>query len=42
MWHLVQHDYLPIVVTCDDWNACIDLLEAADDGNLEPLTAFTA
>ncbi len=41
-WHLVQHDYLPIVVTRDDRNDYIDALEAGDDGDLNPLIAFTA
>ena len=41
-WHLVQHGYLPIVVTRDDRNDYIDALEAADDGHLGPLVAFTA
>ena len=41
-WHLVQHDYLPIVITRDDRNGYIDALEAADDGNLDPLVEFTA
>ena len=41
-WHLVQHDYLPIVVTRHDRNDYIDYLEAADDGDLTPLVAFTA
>ena len=41
-WHLVQHDYLPMVVTRDDRNDYIDALEAADDGDLGPLVTFTA
>ena len=41
-WHLVQHDYLPIVVTRDDRSDYFDSLEAADDGNLTPLAAFTS
>ena len=41
-WHLVQHNYLPIVVTRHDRNDYIDALEAADDGGLRPLVAFTA
>ena len=41
-WHLVQHDYPPIVVTRDDRNDYIDALEAADDGDLTPLVEFTA
>ena len=38
-WHLVQHDYLPIVVARNDY---IDALQAADDGELGPLVVFTA
>ena len=41
-WHLVQHDHLPIVVTRDDRSDYIDALEAADDGDLTPLVAFTS
>ena len=41
-WHLVQYGYLPIVVTRHDRNDYIDVLEAADDGDLAPLVAFTA
>ena len=41
-WHLVQHNYLPIVVTRDDRNDYIDSLEAADDGDLSTLVEFTA
>ena len=41
-WHLVQHDHLPIVVTRHDRDDYIDALEAADDGNLDPLVEFTA
>ena len=41
-WHLVQHGYLPIVVIRDDRNSYIDALEAADDGDIEQLVAFTA
>ena len=41
-WRLVQHDHLPIVVTRDDRSDYIDALEAADDGDLTPLVAFTA
>ena len=41
-WHLVQHDYQPIVVTKDDRNDYIHALEAAYGGNLEPVTEFTA
>ena len=41
-WHLVQHDYLPTVVTRDDRNDYIDALEAADDDDIEPLVEFTA
>ena len=41
-WHLVQHDYLPMVVTRDDRNDYIDALEAADDGDPGPLVTFTA
>jgi hypothetical protein len=33
---------LPIVVTRDDRNDYIDALEVADDGDLNPLVAFTA
>jgi len=33
---------LPIVVTRDERNDYIDALEAADDGDLEPLVKFTA
>ena len=41
-WHLIQHDYLPIVVTRDDRDDYIDALEAADNGELESLVEFTA
>ena len=41
-WHLVQHQYPPIVVSRDDRNDYIDALEAADDGHLGPLVEFTA
>ena len=41
-WHLVEHDYLPIVVTRHDRNDYIDALEVADDGDLQPLVDFTA
>ena len=41
-WHLVQHDYLPIVVTRDDRNNYIDTLEAADSGDLDPVVIFAA
>ena len=40
--HLVQHDYLPIVVTRDERNDYIDALEAADDGDLNPLVKFAS
>lgn len=40
-WHLVQHDHPPVVVTCYDRNDYIDALEAADDGDLDPMVAFT-
>ena len=39
--HLVQHDYLPMVVTRHNRNDYIDALEAADDGDLTPLTDLT-
>ena len=42
IWCLVQHDYLPIVVTRDDRSEYIEALEAADDGDLNPLLEFTA
>ncbi len=41
-WRLVQHQYLPIVVTRDDRNDYIDALEAAADGDLGPSVTFTA
>ena len=41
-WHLAQHDHLLIVITRHDRNDYIDALEAADDGNLDPLVEFTA
>ena len=41
-WLLIEHDHLPIVVTRHDRNDYIDALEAADHGDLDPLTAFTA
>ena len=41
-WHLVQHDYLPILVTRDDRNNYIDTLEAADSGDLDPVVIFAA
>ena len=41
-WHLVQHDHPPIVVTRHDRNYYIDALEAADDGDLDPLVEFTS
>ena len=41
-WHLVQHDYLPIVVARHDRNDYIDALQAVDDGELGPLVVFTA
>lgn len=41
-WHLIQHDYLPIIVNRYDRKDSIDALEAADDGILEPLSEFTA
>ena len=41
-WHLVQHGYLPIVVTHHDRNSYIDSLEVADDGDLIPLVNLTA
>ena len=40
--HLVQQDYLPIVVTRDDRNDYIDALEADDDGEPTPLVEFTS
>jgi len=40
-WHLVQHRYLPIVVTRHERNDYIDALETADDGDLVPLVTFT-
>ena len=40
-WHLVQHNYLPMVVTRHNRNDYIDALEAADDGDLTPLTDLT-
>ena len=40
MWHLVQHDYLPIVVTRNDRNDYIAALDAADEGDLSPLVDF--
>ena len=41
-WHLVQHNYLPMVVTRHNRNDYIDALESADDGDLVPLVEFTA
>lgn len=41
-WHLIQHGYLPIVVTRHDRNNYINALEAADDGDLGPLVRLTA
>ena len=41
-WHLLQHNYLPIIVTRYDRDDYIDALEAADDDGLRPLVAFTA
>ena len=41
-WHLVQDDYLPIVVNRHDRRDYIDALEAADDGDPTPLVQFTA
>ena len=41
-WHLVQHEYLPIVVTRDDRGDYIDALDAADDGDMTQLVAFTS
>ena len=40
-WHLIEHDYLPIVVTRHNRNDYIDALEAADDDDLTPLTDLT-
>ena len=36
-WHLIQQDYLPVVVSRDDRKPYIDALEYADAGNLKPL-----
>ena len=41
-WHLVQHNYLPMVVTRHNRNEYIDALESADDGDLVTLVEFTA
>ena len=41
-WHLVQHAHVPIVITRDDRDDYIDVLEAADDGHLDLLVEFTA
>ena len=41
-WHLVRHDYLPMVVTRDDRNDYISALEVADERNLALLVGFTA
>ena len=39
--HLMQYDCLHIVVTRDDRNGYISALEHANDGDLDPLVAFT-
>ena len=41
-WHLVQHDYLPIVVTRHSRSAYHFALEISDIGKLEALVSFTA
>ena len=41
-WHLMQYDYLPIVVSRDERNDCITNVEHADDGDLIPLVNLTA
>lgn len=41
-WHLVQHDYMPMVVTRHNRNDYIDALEVADRGDLTPLVNFTS
>ena len=41
-WHLVQQDYLPVVITRDDRTAYIASLECADAGNLAPFVDLLA
>ena len=41
-WHLVHHASLPMVVTRDDRNDYISALEAAAEGDLDPMVQFTA
>ena len=41
-WHLVRHNYLPVVVTRDDRSSYISALETADAGKLAPFVDLLA